>query len=211
MRKLAGVLAVGVVLAVAGLAMAGSTGSQSITFTTSGFEVTGIGLEDGYPSTFDWLVGTGTAGKFSIPLNGSPVIATINDSVTFTVGYNRWSNAEGAGVVTQTMAINDGEGQIITQNFKYRIADRDSVFMLEGQPAYFSLGKYGLLQVTPQPLSFELVSVGQPLTQPLTAEFRVVGVGRSSAPVPEPITMIGAFMGISGLGMYVRKRTKVTA
>lgn len=33
----------------------------------------------------------------------------------------------------------------------------------------------------------------------------------NSMPVPEPITMIGAFMGLSGLGLYVRKRTKVAA
>lgn len=34
---------------------------------------------------------------------------------------------------------------------------------------------------------------------------------RTMFAVPEPITMIGAFMGISSLGMYIRKRTKVTA
>lgn len=33
------------------------------------------------------------------------------------------------------------------------------------------------------------------------------GVG-SSKPVPEPITMLGAFLGISSLGLYVRKRTR---
>ncbi len=36
-------------------------------------------------------------------------------------------------------------------------------------------------------------------------------VGAKAPPVPEPVTMISAFMGISALGMYIRKRTRVVA
>ena len=36
----------------------------------------------------------------------------------------------------------------------------------------------------------------------------VEAIGTGGASVPEPLTMIGAFMGISSLGMYIRRRTR---
>jgi hypothetical protein len=54
---------------------------------------------------------------------------------------------------------------------------------------------------------FSFVSAGQSGTQ----DFGYLVQNQSAPPVPEPVTMFSAFMAISGLGVYIRRRMKVSA
>jgi choice-of-anchor C domain-containing protein len=199
-------------------------GSTAIT----GWKVIG-GSNSNAPATgsIDWIKTCWTAqnGSYSLDLDGLESPGGVSsDSFTTTVGsvydVSFWMSGNPAGPPTVKVAVGNANpnSSITTHTFTYdRSVFNNDLGNMKWQLESFSFVASATstiltIQSDTDPTDPSLSSTSNGPSYGAAIDNVDVELSNTdSPPVPEPVTMFSAFLAISGLGMYIRKRTKVPA
>ena len=174
--------------------------ANAVSYTTSGFSLTGLGDKIG--SGYDWLTGTGVTGTLSDP---STIVL---NSLSFTAGVNAIvpQNYNNVYSIAETMTIGSGTSQI-TIPFNLSISYSDTLTIVGGTTFSIldgsSLWQVAVLGMTLGPNS------GGTMTGSLMAQ--VTDPGVSQAPLPAALPLFASGLGGMGLFSWWRKRKRVGA